>query len=192
MFVSARPIAGACGVGDIFISRQSPAGGWSDPVHLACAPLGPNTAGAEFSPSLVETAYGTFLFYSSNGTTGNQDIHVSVMRKDGTFGPGKVVEALSTPSEDLMPNVRARELGGYEMVFSSNRPGGKPNPTTGLVAQDVYTSFAWFLPGPWTAPVNVGAGVNTAGVEQRATLSHDGERLYFGRDGDIFVSKRGR
>jgi hypothetical protein len=189
MFVSARSVAGACGAGDIFISRQSPAGDWSDPVHLDCAPLGPNTAGAEFSPSLVETPYGTFLFYSSNGTTGNQDIHVSVMRKDGTFGPGRVIENLSTPSEDLMPNVREREHGGYEMVFSSNRPGGQAGPT-GTVAQDVYISFAWFLPGPWSKPIHLGTSVNTAGTEQRATLSKDGQRLYFGRDGDIFVSQR--
>ena len=39
---------------------------------------------------------------------------------------------------------------------------------------------------------SVGAAVNTSGVEQRATLSHDGKRLYFGRDGDIFVSERKR
>lgn len=191
MFVSTRPGVGVCGDGDMYISRQSPAGGWSSPVHLGCAPDGPNTAGAERSPSLVETAYGTFLFYSTNGTTGNQDIHVSVLRKDGTFGPGKVIDALSTPGEDLMPNVRERELGGYEIVFSSNRPSSRSTGTA-QGAQDVYMSFAWFLPGPWSTPVNVGTGVNTPGVEQRATLSADGERLYFGRDGDIFVSKRGR
>lgn len=112
------------------------------------------------------------------------------MRKNGTFGAGRVVAALSTQYEDIMPNVRKRELGGYEIVFSSNRP----TPTSGgaPVAQDVYVSFAWFLPGPWSAPANVGPAVNTAGVEQRATLSHDGKRLYFGRDGDIFVSARKR
>ena len=191
MFVSTRPVAGACGGGDIYLARQSPAGGWSEPVHLDCAPLGPNTAGAEFSPSLVETPYGTFLFYSTNGTTGNQDIHVSAMRQNGTFGPGRVVEALSTPAEDIMPNVRERELGGYEIAFSSNRPGSTPN-ATGQPTQDVYMSFAWFLPGPWTSPVNLGGAVNTSGVEQRSTLSHDGKRLYFGRDGDIFVSERKR
>jgi len=27
-------------------------------------------------------------------------------------------------------------------------------------------------------------------VEQRATLSADGKRMYFGRDGDIYVSQR--
>jgi len=189
MFVSTRAVAGACGDGDMYIARQSPAGGWSEPVNLGCAPLGPNTAGAERSPSLAETSYGTFLFYSTNGTTGHQDIHVSRMRADGTFGPGKVVEALSTLGEDLMPNVREREFGGFEIVFSSNRPS---SPSSGHAegGQDVYTSFAWFLPGPWSPPVNVGTNVNTGGNEQRATLSADGKRMYFGRDGDIFVSQR--
>jgi hypothetical protein len=32
--------------------------------------------------------------------------------------------------------------------------------------------------------------VNTPGVEQRSTLSNDGKRLYFGRDGDIYTSTR--
>jgi hypothetical protein len=184
MFVSNRPES-VCGDGDMYLSRQSPAGGWSPPVNLGCAPNGPNTVGGERSPALVETPYGTFLFYSTNGTTGHQDIHVSVMRKDGTFGPGKVIDALSSPVEDIMPNVREREHGGYEMVFSSNRGNAA------AADQDVYISFAWFLPGPWTKPVKLGANVNTVGpAEQRATLSHDGKRLYFGRSGDIFVSPR--
>lgn len=56
--------------------------------------------------------------------------------------------------------------------------------------------FAWFLPGPWTPPLNLGA-VNTDGAEQRATLSYDGKRLYFGRvpvngTSDIYVSERKR
>jgi hypothetical protein len=188
MFVSDRGGAATCGGGvggDMYVSRQSPAGGWSEPVHLGCAPNGPNTAGGERSPALVETPYGTFLFYSTNGTTGHQDIHVSTMRKDGTFGPGRLVEALNSPGEDIMPNVRERELGGYEMVFSSNRGNAA------ATDQDVYIAFAWYLPGPWTAPIKLNSNVNTVGgVEQRATLSPDGKRLYFGRSGDIYVSAR--
>lgn len=190
MFVSTRGGAGSCGDGDMYISRQSPAGGWSEPVNLGCEDAGgPNTPGGERSPSLVETSYGTFLFYSTNGTTNHQDIRVSQMRKDGTFGRGKIIHALSTPSQDLMPNVRERDSGGFEIVFSSDRPVSLPNGQV-QVSQDVYMSFAWFLPGPWSPPRNVGDGVNTPGSETRATLSRDGERLYFGRDGDIFVSKR--
>ncbi len=33
-------------------------------------------------------------------------------------------------------------------------------------------------------------GSVAAGAEQRATLSRDGKRLYFGRNGDIYVSER--
>src|SRR5689334_8456894 len=192
-FVSERPAEPngppVCGGGDIYLSRQSPAGGWSPPVMLKCAPEGPNFPGQERSPSLVETWFGTFLFYSSNGDGGDQDIYMSRLGPDGKFGPGKVVKELSTEHEDIMPNVRERDDGSFEIVFSSDRPTwGHGQPAKGK--QDVYISYAWWPTGRWSAPRNLGDAVNTAGVEQRATLSADGQRLYFGRDGDIFVSQR--
>ena len=126
-FVSERLASGSdptpCGGGDIVPVRQSPAGGWSKPTMLGCAPNGPNFPTGERSPSLVETWFGTFLFYSSNGTGGDSDIYVSRMHADGTFGPGKVVTELSLPGyDDIMPNVRARDDGSFEIVYSSNRP----------------------------------------------------------------------
>ena len=45
---------------------------------------------------------------------------------------------------------------------------------------------------PWSLPVNVGSTVNTAGNETRSSLSGDGKRLHFGRDGEIYVSNRTR
>jgi hypothetical protein len=193
-FVSERVDNGTgtppCGGGDIYLSRQSPAGKWSAPVMLKCAPEGPNSTGGERSPSLIETWFGTFLFYSSNGGSGDSDIYMSRMGADGTFGPGHVVEELSTEFEDIMPNVRARDDGSFEIVFSSNRPTwGRNQPAKG--GQDVYIAQSWWwLPGHWSTPRNLGDAVNTVGVEQRATLSADGNRMYFGRDGDIFVSRR--
>jgi hypothetical protein len=187
MFVSTR--AGGCGAGDIYYTRQSPAGGWSEPVHLNCAPLGPNSVDNEYSPSLVETWYGTYLFYSTAGGTGNNDIYVSVLDSNGQFGPGRIVASLSSPYEDFMPNVRPRATGGFEIVFNSNRPTwGRNQPAFG--GQDVYTSVSWWLPEFWSPPANLGPNVNTSGAETRATLSEDGERLHFGRDGDIYVSER--
>lgn len=195
LFVSDRVAGGTCGsapggAGDMYLSWQSPAGGWSDPAHLACAPDGPNTPGGERSPSLVETWYGTFLFYSTNGPAGDHDIFVSRMRGDGTFGPGRVVESLSSPFDDFMPNVREREQGGFEIVFNSNRPSKECEAIGSCNTQDVFASTAWFVPGPWAKPVNLGGNVNTAGQEQRATLSRDGKRLLFGRNGDIYMSER--
>ena len=149
-FVSERPGDGTgptpCGGGDMYLSRQSPAGGWSAPAMLKCAPEGPNFSGGERSPSLVETWFGTFLFYSSNGSGGDQDIYVSRLGRDGHFGPGKVVAELSTEFEDIMPNVREREDGSFEIVFSSNRPTwGRGQAAFG--AQDVYIARSWWPTG---------------------------------------------
>lgn len=190
LFVSTR--ADGCGTsgGDIYRTRQSPAGGWSEPVNLGCAPLGPNTPDTEYSPSIIDTPYGTFLFFSTAANSGNQDIYVSVMGSDGQFGPGHVVASLSSPSQDFMPNVRRRVGGGFEIVFNSDRPTWGRNNTPAFGGQDVYTSTAWWLPFYWTPPVNLGSNVNTNASETRATLSGDGKRLHFGRSGDIYVSER--
>ena len=188
-FVSTEANPGACGGSDIYLSRQSPAGDWSEPVHLPCAPDGPNTPGGERSPSLVETWYGTFLFFSTNeGVAGaDDDIYVAVMNDKGEFGQGHLVAALSTPDfQDQMPTVRARN-GGFEVTFNSDRPGTSWNPAFG--GQDVYYAQARFLPFWWSTPQNAGPNVNTTSDETRASLSYDTRRLYVGR-GNIYVSER--
>ena len=188
-FVSARPHPEACGGSDIFVSRQSPAGDWSEPAHLPCAPDGPNTAGMERSPSFVETWYGSFLFYSTAGPGGDDDIHVSIVGSDGSFGRGHVVKELSTPGKhDQMPTVRARGGSGFEVTFNSDRPGTPWNPVSG--GQDVYWSQSSFLPFWWSAPRNAGPLVNTSADETRASLSFDLQRLYVGSGGNIHVSER--
>jgi hypothetical protein len=174
----------------MYLSRQSPSGGWSEPAMLECYPRGPNFQGAERSPSLVQTWFGTFLFYSSTGLGANHDIYMSRLGRDGKFGPGEVVKDLSTSQyNELMPNVRAREDGSFEIVFSSDRPTwGKNQPAFGN--QDVYYSRSWWLTGLWSQPRNLGGGINTPTADQRATLSQDGKRLYFGSNNDLYVSDR--
>jgi WD40-like Beta Propeller Repeat len=188
-FVSTRVLEGgeSCGGGDIYLTRQSPAGDWAEPVHLPCAPDGPNTPGTERSPSLVRTWYGTFLFFSTNEgiADADDDIYVSILNKDGQFGAGHVVRALSTDDyQDQMPTVRARRSGEFEVVFNSDRPAWNAQG-----GQDAYYAEASFLPFWWSLPRNLGPNVNTPANETRASLSHDGKRLYVGR-GDIYVSER--
>jgi len=188
-FISAEANPGACGGGDIYLSRKSPAGEWSEPAHLPCAPDGPNTPGTERSPSLVETWYGTFLFFSTNGGVADakEDIYVSIMNADGKFSRGYLVQGLSTPDyQDQMPTVRALD-GTFEVTFNSDRPGTKSDPAFG--GQDAYQARALFLPFWWSVPRNAGPNVNTAANETRASLSWDGQRLYVGR-GDVYVSQR--
>jgi hypothetical protein len=185
LFVSTR--AGGCGSGDIYLGHENPVHGWTI-QHLGCDATGsgPNFPGGEFGPSLVETDHGTFLFFSSDGydVGGDQDIYMSARRADGTFGPASVVQELSTPAHDFMPNVRK---DGLEIVFNSNRGG--PGSFGG---QDVYTATRASTRDAWSSPINLGGNVNTAGNETRSSLSWDGQRLHFGRDGDIFVSTRTR
>jgi hypothetical protein len=181
LFVSTR--AGGCGGGDIYLGRDNPASGWSI-EHLGCAAdgSGPNFPGGEFGPSLVETAEGTFLYFSSEGNTpgGPQDIYMSRRGADGSFGAPAAVTELNTAASDNMPNVRK---DGLEIVFNSNRAGG-------LGGHDVYTSSRASTSDSWSTPVNLGSNVNTAGNETRSSLSWDGTRLHFGRDGEIYVSSR--
>lgn len=179
-----------CGGGDIYLSRQSPSGAWSEPAMLGCYPDGPNFPGAERSPSLVQTWFGTFLFYSSTGLGTNHDIYVSRLGANGKFGPGEVVKELSTPQfNELMPNVRARRDGSFEIVFSSDRPTwGNNQPAFGN--QDVYYARSWWLTGLWSPPRNLGDKINTPFADQRATLSHDGKRMYLGSNNDLYVVER--
>jgi Tol biopolymer transport system component len=104
------------------------------------------------------------------------------MRADGTFGPASAVTELNTEFNDQMPNV---SRDGREIVFSSDRTGGAG-------AFDVYTASRDSTGEAWSTATNLGPNVNTAAAETRPSLSGDGERLHFGRLGDIWVSTRDR
>lgn len=209
MFVSTRDAAPGeapkCGLpgsvpglngSDIFVTRYTvvPPVGASGTLQvtsagpakrLACYPDGPNTAGAKFSPSLLMTADGGFLFYSAdhNGVqaTGSQDIFVSEMRPDGTYGPGVAVAALNTTFEDQQPNV---SRDGLTIVFASNRGGN----------MDIYMSTRSSLTSEWSAPRDLSTTLSfstAALAETRPTLSWDMKRLYFGADGQVYLSLKG-
>ena len=186
------PPTGGPSAGDIFLSMETSPHAWSAPKNLGCYPHGPNTAGAEFSPSLVTTGEGKFLYFSSNGYADSkgQDIYMSQMSYDGTFGPGVRVAELSTDADDRMPNVRA---DGLEIVFSSNR--GHAN----AFDQDIYVATRPNVHSAWSAPTRIdNPAINTTASETRSSLSADGTRLYFGRKldgndpGDVFVATRER
>lgn len=193
MFVSDRPGDGTCsagpGSGDIYMIRRNAAFGWGEPIHLGCAEdgTGPNTVGAEFSPSLVTTREGTFLYFSST-VSGNHDIYVSKQLRNGKFGPPSPVTELNTEFDDRMPNVSS---DGLEVVFSSTRPmDAKGTANFGNGTFDVLYARRNNTKQKFSKPVNLGAGINGAGSETRSTFSWDRKRLYFGRDGEIYSASR--
>lgn len=173
----------ACGGGDIYVTRLDPStGSWTPARNLGCrADGGPNGPGTEYGPSVVETDEGTFLYFSSGGApdTNTQDIYVSREVSPGSFGAPEAVSSLNTGASDMMPNVRK---DGLEVVFASNRAGGKGS-------FDIWSSTRPTTSSPWSTPTNL-AAVSTAGSDTRPSLSWDATRLYLGSSGDIYVSSR--
>jgi hypothetical protein len=193
-FVSRRVTPGVtCGMGDIYLTRLNPGTGWEDPQHLGCeSDGGPNTPLDEQGPSYVKTG-SPVLYFSSGIPSGpgvSGDIYKSERHGDGAFGPPELVTSLSSAAVDLQPNVRH---DGREVVFASNRGG-----PTAFGGQDLWVATREGPKGPWSAPVNIGAAVNTGANETRPSLSWDGTTLYFGRapglppTADIFVATRER
>ncbi|MDJ0909347.1 MAG: hypothetical protein QNI99_09135 [Woeseiaceae bacterium] len=183
-FVSTR--TGTCGGGDMYRAVQNPATGWSEPENLGCDPHGPNTPGAEFSPAVIETVWGTYLFFSTDYYTGNQDIYRSRMRDDGTFEPGvRLPWPINTEYDDRQPNL---SQNGREIVFASNRrtaDSDTPN-------FDIFYAKRRYLFGRWRRLENLSESVpfdTLDSNETRPSLSWDGERLVYG-SGGVWISER--
>ena len=178
------PPLGGPSAGDIFIGHEDTTHAWSTPVNLGCYPSGPDTAGAEFSPSWLDRPQGKLLFFSSNGycDSQGQDIYTSRVLADGTVTAGERVAELSTAADERMPSVRA---DGLEIVSSSSRGD--------LCRHACQCDVAL-----------VGAAAHRQRRDQyertetRSSLSTRGTRLYFGRKvdaddpGDVFVATRER
>jgi len=160
LFVSAR--TGGCGGDDLYMSRRHQTRGWAAPVNLGCTV---NSAANEASPSLLETE----LYFSSTRSGGLGDIFVSPF--DGvSFGAPAAVGGLNSGQDDFRPNLRR---DGLEIFFDSNRPGG-------IGGLDIWTATRASTSDPWSAPTNLGAGVNSTANDLRASLSWDGTTLYLG------------
>jgi hypothetical protein len=194
LFVSRRTIEGVtCGLGDIYFARHNPAHGWSEPQHLGCDQAGPNSALDEQGPAYVQ---GRLYFSRSTLPPGNSgELYVSEKQGDMSFRAATpIVEVNDAAANDIQPSVRK---DGREIVFSSNRIGSLGGP-------DIWSATRSSVDDPWSAPVNLGASVNTSLGESRPALSWDAEQLLFGRAGpvgtgeggtgasDIYVTSRGK
>jgi Tol biopolymer transport system component len=180
-FVSNR--AGGCGGDDIYTTRLRP-DGWDPVANLGCEV---NSAANEASPfPLPESSEGPVLYFSST-RAGTSDLYRGESHGN-VFGPAAPVSELNSPTaQDGHPNVRR---DGLEIFFFSTRPGT-------LGAQDIYSATRASTSDPWSAPVNLGALVNSSAADTRPSLSWDGTTLYFGStraggegDSDHYVTTR--
>lgn len=186
-FVSTR--ADTCGgseESDMLSAVQNPATGWNEPVNLGCdmEDDGPNTPGTEFSPAVIKNEHGTFLFFSTDYYSGNQDIYYSRMRDDGTFGPGVALPwPINTQYDDRQPNV---SQDGTRLVFASNRR----TPSVVPASFDIMYVKRGSFKADWGKVVNLSESVpfdTLDASETRPSISWDGARLVYG-SGGVWIS----
>jgi peptidoglycan-associated lipoprotein len=182
---------GGLGGLDIWVSWRAHTNdifGWEPPVNLG---TDINSSATDGGPSFFENDdAGLPLLYmtsSKAGGLGGIDIYVSAL-VEGVFQPPTAVSELNTAQFDLTPNIR---FDGLEIVFASDRPGSG--------GRDLWSATRSSASGTWSAPVNLGAVVNSASGENFPSLSADRTSLFFssGRPGgfgetDLYVSARAR
>jgi WD40-like Beta Propeller Repeat len=204
LFVSRRTLLdqSQCGRADIYYARRQH-DQWSEPVHLDCTV---NSAGEEFSPFLVEYDDGASeLYFSSTraggvsseqptSPTGDADLYVSEVTREGNVAPPVLVPSVNTAANDFRPSLRR---DGLELFFDSNRPGSVPN-AMGNPSLDIWSARRDSRFDAWTVPEPLGPNVNTPADETRPFLTWDRLTLFFGRspgtegNSDIYLTSRER
>jgi Tol biopolymer transport system component len=128
------------------------------------------------------------LFFGSDrlGPAGSADIYTSTRQADGSWGPASLVPELSSPGTDNRPNLRA---DGLEIFFYSDRTGS-------VGGAHIWISTRPDVTAPWSAPVNLGATVNSTAADIHPSLSADGRTLIFasarlgGEGTDLYMTMR--
>jgi Tol biopolymer transport system component len=169
LFVSPR----ATGLADIYVSYRADV--HDDFAWEAATMLGPeiNTSFIDTQPSFFENDDDGLpqLYFNSNrpGGMGLNDVYMTEMNPDGGLWPAVLVPELSSPQNDVGPEIFRN---GLEMFFQSDRPGT-------LGGFDLWTSVRDSVRDPWSPPLNLGVIVNSVSNDGGPAVSSDGEVLFF-------------
>jgi hypothetical protein len=109
------------------------------------------------------------LFFTRTTPTGGNDIFVSNLLPNLTFGPSTPVSELNSPLADGGASVR---FDGLEVFFFSRRTGGSGN-------SDLWTATRSTPSDPWSTPVNLGPLVNSVDLDFDPYIDSSREGLYF-------------
>lgn len=117
---------------------------------------------------------------------GNFDLYISYYTPQGWSEPQNMGTAINTDFWESSPAISPDKQTLY---FSSNRPGG-------YGGRDLYVSYRKSN-GTWSAAVNMGAAINTAGDELAPYIHADNQTLYYTSDGlpgyggsDLYVVRK--
>jgi hypothetical protein len=129
-----------------------------------------------------------FVCMNRPGGHGREDIWIC--RREST-------EDAWGPAVNLSPNVNTSvcesqpciSADGLELFFSDVSPWGTPPRPDGRGGGDIWVTRRASRDDEWAVPINLGAPVNTGGMETYPNISADGLSLHFS-DGDIWLATR--
>jgi hypothetical protein len=147
---------------------------WTTPVLVPNV----NSAFGDVGPGISKD--GRSLYFGSNrpGGFGNTDLWVSQRASvnDAWGPPINLGSTINTPAEELVPSF---STDGHWMFFNSSRAGG-------FGGLDVWASYRTHIHDDfgWATPINLGANINTAGLDAGASyfLARDDDDASRGAD----------
>lgn len=143
-------------------------GSWQSPELLRIRYF--SNQSAHISATISKNENVLIMAIRSYETEGNEDLYVSFKQADGEWSqPKNLGLAINTYAEEWTPFLSEDERTLY---FASNGHGG-------LGSRDIFSTRrvddSWTS---WTKPVNLGASVNTVGVERSYSISSLGDMAY--------------
>lgn len=141
---------------------------WSEPQNLGNVV---NSKAWDSQPT-ISTDGSRIIFASEReGGYGSQDLYMVEKNVFGEWGPPQNLGGMvNTPYSDMSPYLSP---DGKTLYFASS---GHP----GYGSYDLFRTV--FENGRWTAPVNMGRPLNTAGADEYFTIGGNGEVGYFATD----------
>jgi outer membrane protein OmpA-like peptidoglycan-associated protein len=196
LYFSAQKRTSGQGRSDIYRAELSSAG-----------PRGAENLGPKFNTPLNESPLSIsrdgrrfYVFGNYEGSRGQGDIF-RFDRKGEDWGAMRHLDSAVNSSHFDSDAIENGD--GSVLLFVSDRPGGigeyheKDVPFHGDIWGNTDIWVAFRKGNGWSAPVNLGATINTPFAERSPWLAPDGRTLYFCSDGhyglgllDIFVSRR--
>lgn len=168
---------------DFFISQWSD-GSW-EIMKNAGKPL--NTEDNEGAQTLSgDGRMMVFTGCNRDDAVGRCDLYYSIKEGDHWTPPRNIGRQINTAYRETQPSITP---DGRTLYFSSDRPGG-------MGKHDIWVSHLNDN-NLWSVPENIGAEINTPGIEMSPFIHPDNQSLYFSSDGqiglggyDLFISRR--
>ena len=172
------------GINEDFYESDRTASGWT-----TAKPLAGNINSNSNEGALNISQDGQWLIFTGcnfqNGF-GSCDLYMSFATPEGWSSPENMGPVFNTEFFESAPSLSPDKR---DLYFTSNRPGG-------YGGNDLYVAHRGEN-GRWSAPVNMGPSINTAGDESWPFIHADNSSLYFTSNGlpgyggdDLFVVRK--